>query len=79
MENSPYPQYWRVGWNLQLYNLLHENQRVGGNLFLEKNKRACLFIKEVRVINSFLFWKHYKQLNSFISFAFMSITNDEIL
>ena len=28
---------------------LHENQRVGWNLFFEKNKRACPFIREVRV------------------------------
>ena len=29
------------------FNLLHENQRVGWNLFLEKNKPACPFIRKV--------------------------------
>ena len=32
-----------------IFNLLHENQWVGWNLFLEKNKRTCPFIREVRV------------------------------
>ena len=28
---------------------VHENQRVGWNLFLEKNKQACPFIREERM------------------------------
>ena len=48
-----------VGWKIlntrstggqnRIFNLLHENQWVGWNLFLEKNKQACPFIREVRV------------------------------
>ena len=34
---------------MEIFSLLHENQRVGWNLFLENNKRACPFIREVRV------------------------------
>ena len=32
-----------------VFSILRVNQRVGWNLFLEKNKQACLFIREVRV------------------------------
>ena len=34
-----------------IFNLLDENQQVGWNLFLEKNKRTWLFIREVRVVS----------------------------
>ena len=33
-----------------IFNLLHENQRVGWTFFLEKNKRACPFIRGLRVV-----------------------------
>ena len=35
-------------------NLSYENQRLGWNLFLEKNKWACMFIREVRVAYNFI-------------------------
>ena len=35
--------------------IVHENQRVGWNLFLEKNKMAHSFMREARVLKMFCF------------------------
>ena len=47
MENSPYPLYWQVGWNFQSITCKSAGRM---DFFLEKNKQACPFIREVRVI-----------------------------